>query len=243
MVGSFKDKLVDILVNGKLLDQKQLDKALEIQKKTGGSLSKILVDGGFISQKTLMIVLSHQLNIPPINLTKYRIDPAVVNLIPEKLARQYIVIPISKVGNVLTLAMPDPLNLFAIDDLKALTNFTIEPVIATEDDIKEALNSAFGTTTAEQDITKVLEEAETGGEEVEVLEDEKFDVSEVSEESKSAPIVKVVSLILNEALKKRASDIHIESREKACGCATASTARCTTSCRSPKRTRTLSSRA
>jgi len=215
MTGSFKDKLADILISGKLVDKAQLDKALAVQKKSGGSLSKILVDEGYISQKSLMVALSHQLSIPPIDLSKYKIDSQVVRLIPEKVARQYSLIPISKIGTALTVAMADPLNIFAIDDLKTLTSFKIEPVIATEDDIKEALHTAYAAHAQEQEIANILQGSGLD-EDVEVLteEEEKVDVGEVSEESLKAPIVKVVSLMINEALKRRASDIHIEPCEK-----------------------------
>jgi len=213
MVESFREKLIDVLVHGKLIKQKDLERALETQKKSGGSLGKILVSQGFISEKDLMVVMSHQLDIPPIDLSKYKIDKSLKQLIPDKVAKQYALIPVSKIGNVLTVAMADPLNIFAIDDIKMLTNFQIEPVIATENDIKAAIDTYYGVQT--QEISKILEEMTTEEVEVEKFGDEeKFDVSEVAEESKRAPIVKVVSLILNEALKRRASDIHIEPYER-----------------------------
>lgn len=213
MVESFKDKLIDTLVNGKLLKEKDLAKALEIQHKSGGSLGKILVENGFISEKDLMVAMSQQLNIPPIDLAKYKIDKSLSDLIPEKIAKQYSLVPISKIGKVLTVAMSDPLNLFAIDDLKMLTQYQIDPVIATENDVKEAINNYYGAHT--QEISNILEEIPQDGAEIESEEsEEEIDVGEMAEESKSAPIVKIVSLILNEAMKRRASDIHIEPCEK-----------------------------
>jgi len=212
MQESFKDKLIEILIKGKLINDKQLEKALDIQRKRGGSLGKILVENSFISQKTLMVVMSRQLNIPPIDLSKYKVDKEMSKLVPEKFAKQYCLIPISKIGNVLTVAMADPLDVFAIDDVKMLTNFIIDPVIATETDIRNAINECYGTHS--QEMTKILEEVESA-EDVDVVEeDEHIDVSEVTAESQKAPIVKIVSLILSEALKRRASDIHIEPCEK-----------------------------
>lgn len=218
MSASFKDKLIDILVNGNLLKKKDLDKALEIQKQSGGSLAKILTDNSFISQKDLMVIMSSQLNIPPIDLGKYKIDKAILQMIPEKVARHYMILPISRIGNVLMVAMSDPLNIFAIDEIKLLTNYNIEPIIATENDVKDAINNYYGGHA--QEMSKMLEEAGASSE-VEIVGEggveegeEKLDVSEVAAESQKAPIVKVVSLILNEALKKRASDIHIEPCEK-----------------------------
>lgn len=213
MAESLKDKLTDILIKGSLLKNKDLDKALEIQKRSGGSLGKILVDQGFISQKNLVVAISSQLDIPPIDLTKYKIDKDLLKLIPEKVARQYMLLPLSKIGNVLTIVIADPLNVFAIDDVKTITNFKIDLVIASENEIKDAINSYYGITAQTQEISKILEEVKLD-DDVEVVEDEKIDVSEITEESKKAPIVKVVSLILNEAIKKRASDIHIEPCEK-----------------------------
>ena len=143
MVESFKDKLASVLIKGKHIKEQDLEKALEIQRKSGGSLGKILVDNGFVSEKELMVAMSQQLNIPPINLSKYTIDKSLSDLIPEKIARQYYLIPVSKIGKVLTVAMSDPLNLFAIDDLKMLTKYQIDPVIATENDVKEAINNSL----------------------------------------------------------------------------------------------------
>ncbi|MFA5142816.1 MAG: GspE/PulE family protein [Candidatus Omnitrophota bacterium] len=216
MVGSFRDRLVDTLIKGKLVKENDLKSALDIQRRFGGSLGKILIDRGFISEKELMVAMSQQLNIPPIDLSKYKIDKALIELIPEKTARQYLIMPVSKLGKVLTVAMSDPLNLFAIDDLKMLTKFQIDPVIATENDIKEAINNYYGGHA--QEISKILEEMPREGVEIQDgdLEDaeEDVDIGEMAEESKSAPIVKIVSLILNEAMKRRASDIHIEPCEK-----------------------------
>jgi len=215
MEGSLRDRLVDILVKGKLIKPEDLERSIELQRKSGGNLGKILVQGGYISQKDLMVVVSRQLNIPPINISKYKIDSSLTELIPDRIARQYSVIPISKIGNVLTLAMSDPLNIFAIDEIKLLTKYQIEPIIATEDDIKEAINKYYGSHTEE--IAKILEDDPQGTEidiSDEMGEEETVDVSEIAAESQKAPIVKVVSLILNEALRTRASDIHIEPREK-----------------------------
>jgi len=212
MVESFRDKLVAILIKGNLVKEKDLDKALEIQKKSGGSLGKILVDKGFISAKDLMVAMSRQLNIPPINLSKYKIAPSVIQIIPEKSAKKYSIIPVSKIGTVLTLAMSDPLNILAIDEIKILTSYDIDPVIATENDIREAITNYYGMHS--QEISKLLSEVPQDEIEMASDEEEKIDVSEIAEESQKAPIVKVVSLIINEAMKRRASDIHIEPCEK-----------------------------
>ncbi len=213
MIKSLKEKLTNILIKGNLIKQKDLDKALDIQKKSGGSLGKILVDQGFIAQKSLLAAMSEQLDIPPIDISKYKINKDILELIPEKVARQYVLLPLSRIGGVLTVVMADPLNIFAIDDIKMITHFKIDLVIGPESEIREAINSYYGTAAHTQEIAKILEEVKPG-DEVEIVEEEKIDVSEITEESQKAPIVKVVSLILNEAIKKRASDIHIEPCEK-----------------------------
>jgi type IV pilus assembly protein PilB len=211
---SFKKKLIDILIHGKLITKEQLATALDIQKNIGGSLGKILIWQGYVSQKDIVVAMSQQLNIPPINLSKYQIDKSLIDLIPERIVKQYLIMPISRIGKMLTIAMVDPLNIFAIDDIKTLTNYQIQPIIASENDIKEAINDYYGA--AVEDISDMLEETDVSDiMEVEKGEgEEHINVSEVAEESKKAPIVKVVNLILNEAMKRRSSDIHIEPREK-----------------------------
>lgn len=215
MVESFRDKLIDVLIKGKLIKQMDLQRALDIQKASGGSLGKILVDQGLISQKDLMVIISIQLNIPPIDLSKYKIDKSLTILIPERVAKQYTLIPISIIGKVLTIAMADPLNILAIDDIKLLTHYQIDPVIATENDVKEAIANYYGS--HGQEISKILEEMPSEAQDIieeKKEEEEGADVSEIAEESRKAPIVKVVNLILSEAMKRRASDIHIEPCEK-----------------------------
>ncbi|MBI4975003.1 MAG: Flp pilus assembly complex ATPase component TadA [Candidatus Omnitrophica bacterium] len=211
MAESLKDQLTDILINGKLITKRDLDKALDIQKKSGGSLGRILVEQGYISEEALMLVMSRQLNMPPINLSKYKVDKKLTELIPEKIAKHYNLIPISSIGNVLTVAMADPFNIFAIDDIKMLTKYKIDPVIATENDIKGAINTYYGT--HGEEVSKILEGVTLSDIEV-VEEEEHIDVSEITQESQQAPIVTMVSLILNEAMQKRASDIHIEPCER-----------------------------
>lgn len=181
MVDSFKEKLIDILINGKLITQAELAAALDIQKNIGGSLGKILVWQGYVSQKDIVVAMSQQLNIPPINLSKYQIDKTLIDLIPERIVKQYLIMPISKIGNVLTVAMVDPLNIFAIDDIKTLTNYQIQPIIAAENDVKEAINNYYGAAVGE--ISDMLEQAEASDAlEVEQIEgEEEIDVSEVAE--------------------------------------------------------------
>ncbi|MBU4375898.1 MAG: Flp pilus assembly complex ATPase component TadA [Candidatus Omnitrophica bacterium] len=212
MAKSLKDRLVEVLLDSKLITKEQLDKALKMQKKEKSNIGEVLVKEGFITQKDLMIILSRELNIPPMNLARYKISPDVIKLIPERIAKQYHLLPVAILGNTLTLAMSDPLNIFAIDDIRMLTKFDIDPVLATESDIKEAINIYYGTASTE--MSQILEDAKEKEGELEVVEHEDIDISRLTEESKKAPIVKMVDLMLAEALKKRASDIHIEPCER-----------------------------
>lgn len=213
MAQSLKDRFIELLINNKYINNEQLNNALKEQQKRKCSISEILIKQGLITQKDLMIILSHELSIPPINLSKYKISPEVLKMVPEKTAKQYNVLPVSILGNTLTLAMADPLNIFAMDDIKMITNHEIDPVIATDQDIKDSIGNYYSS---QSEMTDIIEEAEKRGdeEELEVIEEEEIDVMQLAEESKKAPIVKMVDLILAEALKKRASDIHIEPCEK-----------------------------
>ena len=124
-----KEKITKILIDNNLLKEKDLAAAVIIQKEKGGSMSDILVELGFVSKNDLMVVLSKELGIPPINLSRYKIDTSVIKLIPKKIVKNYKILPISKMAGTLTVAMADPLNIFASDTVKALTGLTITPII------------------------------------------------------------------------------------------------------------------
>lgn len=210
MVEALKNKILKALVETGRLKSGDIEKILAKQKKTFTNISTILVEDGLISEKELVQILSHELNTPPINLSKYKIDPSLVHLIPEKTAREFCLIPISKIKDVLTIAISDPMNIIAMDEIHLLTNYKIEPVVATENEIREALDTHYGVRAVE--LKHALDDP-TLGEGLEIVEEEKFDIGDLSEESRKAPIVKAVDLILGTALKKRASDIHLEPCE------------------------------
>ena len=205
---SLKKKLNQILLDNKLLSEKDLKKALEIQKEKGGQLSKILVEQKMVSQKDLMVCLGKQLNIPPINLSKYKVDPAVIKLVPERVARHYLVMPVSKIKNVVSVAMVDPLNIFALDDIKALTRSEVQTMITTADDLLAAIEKYYGTKMPE--LADIVEKAQRSAEIEMVGEAEIGDIGELTRASEEAPVVKLVNVIINEGLKNRASDIHLE---------------------------------
>ncbi|HPG59910.1 MAG TPA: type II secretion system protein GspE, partial [Candidatus Wallbacteria bacterium] len=138
-------RLGDALLQDGLVNEEQLQKALEIQKQSGKRLGAVLVEMGVVTENDIVTVLGKQLGIPYINLSNYLIDPATVRIIPENIARRHQLIPINKVGNKLTVAMVDPLNILAIDDIQFMTGLVVKPVVATSTDINEALNNAYGS--------------------------------------------------------------------------------------------------
>lgn len=216
MVRRLHEKLLEILKDSKLVSEKDLAEAIKKQKSEGGNLGKLLIAQGLISQKDLAALLSSELNIPVLNLSRFKIDPQVVKSIPEKIARQYTLMPTSKIGNNLTVCMSNPLNVFAIDDIKVLTDFEIDPVISTEREIIDAINTYYGIEGAQ--FTEILQEAETATEEEAIVvseakEESTVNIEEAAQLSKLQPIVKIVNLMISEALEKRASDIHIEPQE------------------------------
>jgi type IV pilus assembly protein PilB len=211
---TLKQKLTGALVAAKLISPQDLEKALKTHADIGGSLKDILIRDGFVKEKDLMSTLSRELFIPFLELSKYKVDPAAVQLLPEKIARHYKVVALSKIGNVLSVAMSDPLNIFAIDDLKAVTGYDIDIVLVGEKDIIKILDKYFSASASSEDISSVVEGEQTG-QEVEVVKVEgMLELGSVMEESAKAPIVKIVDLTILEALKKRASDIHIEPAER-----------------------------
>src|SRR5512142_640304 len=207
-------RLGDLLVKEKVITLEQLDQALKVQKDSGTRLGSILVKLGYLSDEDVTNFLSRQYGVPAINLTFFEIDPTVVKLIPYETAKRYQILPLSRVGASLTIAMVDPTNVFAMDDIKFMTGFNIEPVVASEAAILECIEKAYGST-QEEDLEKVMAsigEAET---DVEVQdEDAEMALAELEKAADEAPIVKLVNLILTEAVKRGASDIHLEPYEK-----------------------------
>ncbi|MFH1622720.1 MAG: ATPase, T2SS/T4P/T4SS family [Candidatus Omnitrophota bacterium] len=212
-MGVIKKRLTDILVEGKSITEDQLKKAIEIQKQTGQELKNILIKEGFIKEHELLSILSKQLFIPYLDLSRYKLDPKVISLIPEKVSKQYKVVAVSLIGNALTVAMSDPLNIFAIDDLKVLTGCEIDPVITGEKAIENIINNYYNPKGTIQDIKDIA--AEEDGQGLELLKGDEFiDVGSALQDSQKPPIVRIVDLMVSEALNKRASDIHIEPAEK-----------------------------
>ena len=207
------DRLGELLVREKLITADQLKKAVEEQRTSGGRLGYNLAKLGFINEKELTAFLSKQYGIPSIDPAAAEVDPEVIKLIPEDVANKYQVIPISRTGSTLVLAMADPSNIFAIDDIKFLTGYNVESMVASEVSIKAAIEKYYAAQEAEMDLGDVLTEFDESDMEV-LHEEENIDVNDLKKAVEDAPVVKLVNIILTDAIKKGASDIHVEPYEK-----------------------------
>jgi type IV pilus assembly protein PilB len=208
-------RLGELLTKASLITQDQLKDALRVQKETGGKLGETLIKLGFVSEEDITECLSQQFGVPSINLAHFEIDSTVIKLIPADVARKYNILPVNKTGATITIAMADPTNVFAMDDIKFMTGYNVEPVVASELGIKAAIDNYYGTT-ASLELKKVMEDLQhSENADLEVLEeDEELDVAALAEGAEEAPVVKLVNLILTDAIKRGASDIHIEPYEK-----------------------------
>ena len=207
-------RLGDLLVKEKVITSEQLDQAVRVQKESGARLGSVLVKLGFLSDEDVTNFLSRQYGVPAINLSFFEIDPQVVKLIPYDTARRYQILPLSRVGASLTIAMVDPTNVFAMDDIKFMTGFNIEPVVASETAIMEGIEKAYGST-HEEDVEKVMQSLDLGETDIELqAEQEDLAMADLEKAAEEAPIVKLVNLVLTDAVKRGASDIHIEPYEK-----------------------------
>jgi type IV pilus assembly protein PilB len=209
MALSLKDRISKRLLESNIIDQAQLDKALQSQKEKGGTLSQILMDLGLVKQKEMLLALSQDLNIPLINLDKYSTDPSVIDLIPREIARHYRILPLSKIGPTITIAVSDPLNVFAIDDIKSLTGFDVRLVLAEDSSISAAIEQYYGKRTWREIETMVKKMGEP-----EILTDQQELEGTRPEElvrlTQEMPIVRATHMILSEAVRLKASDILIE---------------------------------
>ncbi len=234
-------RLGEMLVRAKLIDEDQLKQALDAQGKSGGRLGFNLAKLDILSEADIVTFLSKQYGVPSINLAEFEIDGNIIKLIPPKTAKKYQLIPISRTGGTLTLAMADPTNVFALDDIKFMTGYNVEPVVASETAIEDAImkyyeSGGFGSGKAEINMTDFnLDDADYSGFDGEmeagpILDVDEFDslvkgavddvevIEDVSDDILSgevdAPIVKLVNGVLIKAFKMKVSDVHIEPYEK-----------------------------
>src|SRR5450432_3364304 len=204
-------RLGELLVRENLISLQQLQKAQDEQKKAGGRIGYHLTKLGFIEESELTNFLSKQYGVPSINLKEFDIDPEVVKLVPKEVAEKHQCIPVNRAGASLILAMSDPSNIYAIDDIKFLTGYNIEVVVASEQAIKEALEKYYAEKGPSYDeVMEGFDESE-----IEVGHDEEGEnIVDMEKSAAEAPVVKLVNLILLDAIKKGASDIHVEPYEK-----------------------------
>jgi type IV pilus assembly protein PilB len=209
-------RLGDRLVAEKLITTEQLQRALAEQKGSADKLGTILVRLGFITEDSLVSFLSKQYSIPAITVAQVDPDPDVLKLVPEQIAKKHSVLPIKRMGNTLTLAMADPTNVFALDDVGFMTGLQIQPVVASEAAIRKAFERLYETGASVTDMMSELEEADTDVEVVEGGEETftKADVFDLKESADEAPVVRLINMILTDAIRRGASDIHLEPYEK-----------------------------
>jgi type IV pilus assembly protein PilB len=235
-------RIGELLLKEKRITPAQLQEALNYQKTSGGKLGYNLVKLGFVKDEEITALLSKQYGVPSINLTQFEIDAGIIKLIPTETAHKYQIVPLSRAGATLTIAMTDPTNVFAMDDIKFMTGYNVEPVVASETAVLEAITRYYPVGAAARTekraekkaaaasaaqanlssaaslemVTKALEETSSiDDDDVEVLEElDQIDVSTLERQGGEAPIVRLVNLMLMSAIQKGASDIHIEPYEK-----------------------------
>jgi type IV pilus assembly protein PilB len=206
-------RLGELLVRENLISLQQLKSAQDEQKKTGGRIGSLLIKQGAINETDLTQFLSKQYGVPAINLKDFEIDPEVIKLIPKGTAEKHQVVPVNRAGSSLIIAMSDPSNIFAIDDIKFLTGYNIEVVVASEEAIKETIEKYHGEKVPDVSYEDVMSGFDENEIEVEKIEDDVNSV-DLEKSAEEAPVVKLVNLVLVDAIKKGASDIHIEPYEK-----------------------------
>lgn len=223
------EKIGELLLKERIITPEQLKKAIEEQKIHGGRLGSTMVNLGFIKENELVNFLSKQYGVPAVNLREFEIDSKVARIVPYEVCEKYTLIPINRAGSTLIVAIADPSNIFAIDDVKFLTGYNVEVVVSSEAAIKEAIEREFKRSQGKEqetsgehegpgiedlsleDTMQLIEDVE----DIEVVqEEEDVSISELQKATEDAPVVKLVNAILNEAIKRRASDIHVEPYEK-----------------------------
>lgn len=218
MASVMERKLAEMLVRDSVISQSDLELAINQQQEKGGSLGRILIDSGYASEWELAAALGKQLNVPFITLSHYEIDPVILESIPPDLVRKYQIVPVDKTGDTLTVALSDPSNIYLLDELRLLTNCKIVPVISFESDIQEAIQHYY--VGDGQELDEMLKElSDEDSDMLRMLEtnpegEEGEDGNDLQIDPDDAPVIQLVNLVISDAIKMRASDIHIEPYEK-----------------------------
>ena len=204
------ERIGELLVKENLLSAEQLRRAREASRAAGDRLGAQITKLGYLDETELTDFVAKQYGVPSINLDEFEIEAAVIQLIPEDVALKHTVIPVNRAGSTLVLATADPSNIFAIDDIKFLTGYNIQPVVAGEDAIRRAIDRYYDKTSSLEDVMGDFDDSD-----IDLIHDaDDVDVGELAKASEDAPVVKLVNLVLTDAVKKSASDIHIEPYEK-----------------------------
>src|SRR6186713_2034013 len=231
-------RIGELLLKEKRITPEQLQEALNYQRTNGGKLGANLVKLGLVKDEEITALLSKQYGVPSIALSQFEIDPAVIKLVPAETARKYQIVPLSRAGATLTIAMTDPTNVFAMDDVKFMTGYNVEPVVASEIAVFDSIEKYYGVGTVPSEKPKaggpVVQQEQVGESaldaatrslnelpttldngEVEVMDElEEISAEMLSRQGEEAPVIKLVNVILMSAISKGASDIHIEPYEK-----------------------------
>jgi len=204
------DQIGELLVKENLLTAEQLRKARDDARSQGSRLGAQITKLGYLDENDLTDFVAKQYGVPSIDLEEFEIDAAVIRLIPEDVASKHTVIPVNRAGSTLILATSDPSNIFALDDIKFLTGYNIQAVVAAEDAIRRAIDKYYDQSTSLEDVMGDFDDSD-----IDLIQDEDdIDIGELAKASEDAPVVKLVNLILTDAVKKEASDIHVEPYEK-----------------------------
>src|SRR4249920_3080618 len=226
-------RIGELLLKEKRITPEQLQEALNYQRQNGGKLGFNLIKLGFVKDDEITALLSKQYGVPSIALGQFDVDATVVKLVPSETAQKYQIIPLSRSGATLTIAMTDPTNVFAMDDIKFMTGYNVEPVVASESEVDEALHRYYGKAAVAAGAAaeaaanagpSALDMASQALENMPMLDDpgdvevlnefEEISAEALAKQGEEAPVIKLVNVILMSAIQKGASDIHIEPYEK-----------------------------
>jgi len=213
---SFAERIADVLIDDGLLLPNQLEEAVGIQQKEGGRLLKILTDRQFVTDQDMTVSMGRCLNTPLINLSKLRVPEDVMSLVPREMAKANKLVPVARLNGKLFVAMADPTNVLAVDDVKRRVQLEVVPMIATEKSVNDALAGVHGGGAKMSEVLKQVADDAANASDVEVqsAKSEEIDLDRLATDSADAPVIKIVNLILVQAVKEKASDIHIEPFQK-----------------------------
>ncbi|MCM8791808.1 MAG: GspE/PulE family protein [Candidatus Omnitrophica bacterium] len=207
---TLKEEIIQIILESKHITKEQLEEAILLQQRSKLPLRKILIDQKLINEEDLLSLFSQKLSIPVLHVIRYKLNSEIISIIPEEIATRYNIVPISRIGNNITIAISDPLDIFVIDDLRVITGCNIDIVLSPQEEIEEILNTYYKKELSSRELPWEREINVDLSSESEVAKLDTIELSEIVKESQKPPIVRLVDLILTLALKRRASDIHIE---------------------------------